>query len=74
LTETQRELQQLARKFTKEEIIPKAAEHDRTMEFPWEILKKAHGLGILHTTVPEKYGLITNILIYLNALNICTYY
>jgi len=56
LNETQRDLQQLVRKFTKEEIIPKAAEYDRTMEYPWEIIKKAWGLGILNGLVPEKYG------------------
>jgi acyl-CoA dehydrogenase len=56
LTETQQELQQLVRKFTKEEIIPKAAEYDRTMEYPWEIVKKAWNLGILNGLVPEKYG------------------
>ncbi|OXA65037.1 medium-chain specific acyl-CoA dehydrogenase, mitochondrial [Folsomia candida] len=54
--ETQRELQQLLRKFTKDEIIPKASEFDKTMAFPWEILKKAWGLGLTTTFVPEKYG------------------
>ena len=47
LNETQRELQQLARKFTKEEITPKAAEYDKTMEYPWDILKKAWKIGLL---------------------------
>jgi acyl-CoA dehydrogenase len=56
LSDTQRELQQLARKFTKEEIIPRAAEYDKTMEYPWEILKKAFSIGILNGFIPEKYG------------------
>jgi hypothetical protein len=33
-------LQKLARDFTKTEIIPKAAQHDKTMEFPAGIFKK----------------------------------
>lgn len=56
LSETQTELQLLARKFSREEIIPKAAEHDKTMEFPWELYKKAWGLGLLNSFVPEAYG------------------
>jgi len=56
LNETQRELQQLARKFVRDEVIPKAAEYDKTMAFPWDILKKAHALGIVQSYVPEKYG------------------
>lgn len=56
LNETQRELQQLARKFAREEILPKAAEYDKSGAFPWDILKKAHSLGILNGFVPEKFG------------------
>lgn len=56
LNETQKEFQDLARKFVKEEIIPVAAEHDKTGKFPWEIIKKAHGLGLMNTHVPQKYG------------------
>lgn len=41
LTDEQKEIQELARKFSREEIVPKAAEYDRTMEYPWEIVKKA---------------------------------
>ncbi|XP_023015329.1 medium-chain acyl-CoA dehydrogenase [Leptinotarsa decemlineata] len=56
LSETQKEMQELARKFTREEIIPVAAEHDRTGKYPWEILKKAHALGLMNGHVPEEYG------------------
>ncbi|KAI8912697.1 acyl-CoA dehydrogenase/oxidase [Gorgonomyces haynaldii] len=56
LTEQQLELQDLARKFTAQEIIPKAAEHDRSGKYPTEILKKAWEVGLLNTHVPEKYG------------------
>ena len=56
LNEEQRDLQDLARKFTAEYIIPKAAHHDRTGEYPVEILKKAWETGLLNGHIPEKYG------------------
>jgi len=59
LTQTQKELQQLARKFTKDEIIPKAAEHDKSGAYPWDIFKKAWSVGLLNSFVPEKYGSLT---------------
>ena len=39
-----------------EEVIPVAAELDRTGEFPWDIIKKAHELGLHNTGIPEEYG------------------
>ncbi|KNE64827.1 medium-chain specific acyl-CoA dehydrogenase, mitochondrial [Allomyces macrogynus ATCC 38327] len=56
LTDEQREFQDLARKFTAEEIIPKAAHHDKTGEYPKEIIKKAWELGLVNTHVPQAYG------------------
>jgi hypothetical protein len=56
LTETQRELQETARKFAKDEIIPVASHHDRTGEYPIEIIKKAWELGLVNTHIPEAYG------------------
>lgn len=47
---------QMARKFTAEEIIPKAAHHDRTGEYPWDIIKKAHKLGLMTAHMSPKYG------------------
>lgn len=37
-------------------IIPKAAHHDKTGEFPWDIVKKAHGLGLMNGHIDAKYG------------------
>jgi acyl-CoA dehydrogenase len=54
--DTQREYQELVRKFTRDEIIPQAAEYDKTMKFPWEILKKAHALGLTNANIPTEYG------------------
>ncbi|KAI9291359.1 acyl-CoA dehydrogenase [Neoconidiobolus thromboides FSU 785] len=56
LTEEQKEYQSLARKFTADEIIPKAAHHDQTGEYPVEILKKAWELGLMNTHIPSEYG------------------
>lgn len=56
LTEEQQALQELARKFAREEMAPKAAHHDETGEFPAEIAKKAWELGLMNTHVPPDYG------------------
>jgi acyl-CoA dehydrogenase len=46
----------MTRKFTREEIIPKAGYYDKSGEFPWDIIKKAHELGIMNGFVPQEYG------------------
>jgi len=56
LTEDQVQLQQTARKFAKEEIIPVASHYDKTGEFPWPIIKKAHAIGLLNLKIPQQYG------------------
>ncbi|XP_014283541.1 medium-chain specific acyl-CoA dehydrogenase, mitochondrial [Halyomorpha halys] len=56
LNESQRALKELARKFAREEILKKASHHDQTGEYPWDILKKAHSIGLLNGYIPEKYG------------------
>lgn len=56
LSNEQKQLQELARKFTKEEIIPKAAHHDETGEYPHEIAKKAWELGLANTHVSAENG------------------
>lgn len=56
LTDEQREMQDLARKFTREEIIPKAQHHDETGEFPWDIVKKAHAVGLMNGHISQEFG------------------
>src|SRR6188472_816475 len=56
LSDEQKQLQELAMKFSKEEIAPKAAHHDETGEYPREIAKKAWELGLMNTHVPQEYG------------------
>jgi acyl-CoA dehydrogenase len=56
LTEEQQQLQDLARKFAREEIIPRAAHHDETGEYPHEIARKAWEIGLMNTHVAPEYG------------------
>lgn len=56
LSDDQKQLQELARKFSKDEIIPKAAHHDEKGEFPREIATKAWELGLMNTHIPAEYG------------------
>ncbi|KAI8093620.1 acyl-CoA dehydrogenase/oxidase [Halteromyces radiatus] len=56
LTEEQKSMQELARKFAREEIIPVAAEHDQTGKYPTEVIKKAWELGLVNTHIESTYG------------------
>lgn len=56
LNEEQLEMQSVARKFAKEEIIPVAAKLDKTGEYPWDIIKKSWSLGLLNGHIPESVG------------------
>ena len=55
-TEEQQALAQTARDFTRKEVVPKAAHHDETGEFPREIFKKAFDTGLMNIEIPEAYG------------------
>lgn len=56
LSEEQREFQEVARKFAREEIIPVAAELDKTGKYPIDIVKKAHSIGLLNSHIPADVG------------------
>ena len=56
LTEEQEMLRQEARKFAQREIVPVAAQHDRSGEFPRDIVQKAFDMGLMNDVVPEEYG------------------
>lgn len=56
LDDEQLQIQDVARKFTRDEIIPIAAHHDRTGEYPWELIRKAWSNGLMNKHVPEKFG------------------
>jgi len=56
LTATQKQLQATAREFAKKEIAPRAAEIDRTEQYPWENVELLTKQGFMGMTVPEEYG------------------
>ncbi|MCI4347934.1 MAG: acyl-CoA dehydrogenase family protein, partial [Thermoplasmata archaeon] len=56
LTEEQRSLQDLARKFAKTEMLPVAGACDRAGRFPEEVYRKAWELGLMNLNVPTEYG------------------
>uniref|UniRef100_A0A7P0T932 Medium-chain specific acyl-CoA dehydrogenase, mitochondrial n=1 Tax=Homo sapiens TaxID=9606 RepID=A0A7P0T932_HUMAN len=55
-TEQQKEFQATARKFAREEIIPVAAEYDKTGEYPVPLIRRAWELGLMNTHIPENCG------------------
>jgi acyl-CoA dehydrogenase len=49
-------LRAMARRFAEEEVMPIAAEHDRSGEFPRPVIEKAWELGLSSTCIPPEYG------------------
>jgi alkylation response protein AidB-like acyl-CoA dehydrogenase len=69
LTETQRQVVELAREFAREKIEPFAAEWDRTSHFPRDVIDEMGKLGFLGMTTPEEYdGMGLDTVTYLLAL------
>jgi short-chain 2-methylacyl-CoA dehydrogenase len=56
LTHEQQEIQALARDFARNEVRPVAEELDREHRFPYEIIEKAAGLGLMGIPYAEEYG------------------
>lgn len=56
LTDEQKAIRDLAREFTQGEIVPVAAHHDRTGEFPWDVARKAFEIGLMNLNIPVEYG------------------
>ncbi|HUR63547.1 MAG TPA: acyl-CoA dehydrogenase family protein [Candidatus Thermoplasmatota archaeon] len=56
LTESQRMVRDMVRKFAADEVRPIAAQHDRDHTFPMATAKRMGELGLLGITVPEQYG------------------
>jgi hypothetical protein len=56
LTDEQKAIRELARRFADEEIAPSAKERDEKELFPEEILRKMGPLGFLGGPIPKDYG------------------
>lgn len=55
LTEEQKMIRAMVRDFARAEILPSAAERDKTCEFPGAILRKMGDLGLMGMNVPTAY-------------------
>ncbi len=49
-------LQQKAREFAINEILPVSRKYDQTGEFPYDVYEKAFKQGLLNITIPSEYG------------------
>ncbi len=56
LTEEQQQFKDLAHEFAEKEIRPVAPKYDEEESFPWDVLKKAAGVGLMSYALPEEYG------------------
>ena len=56
LTEEERMLQSTVRDFAERELVPRAAELDRTEAFPWENVRALAAMGLMGLTIPDAYG------------------
>ena len=56
LTEDQKALQQKARNFAINEVLPVARKYDESEEFPIPVIKKAWEQGLLNLGIPKQYG------------------
>jgi len=69
LSSEQKEMQKLAHDFAVEKMRPVAADYDESEEFPWDVVRAAHKIGLTTYQYPEEYGgggitdSITNVLI-----------
>ena len=56
LTEEQQMIQAMVREFARDVVLPRAAERDKTKEFPGQILKEMGELGLMGMTAPTEYN------------------
>jgi acyl-CoA dehydrogenase len=56
LSDEQKALVEASRRFTREKIIPVAAQADKTHEFPMDVFTEAWELGFVGPNIPEAYG------------------
>jgi alkylation response protein AidB-like acyl-CoA dehydrogenase len=56
LSDEERQLLESVRALARDEIAPRAAEYDKTSEFPWKNIAAINALGLNAMFVPEAYG------------------
>ena len=56
LSHSQQDLQKRARELARETIAPRAADVDRSEQYPWENVKALTGAGFFGMTIPKQYG------------------
>lgn len=56
LTETQRDIRDLVRRFTDEQVAPRVVEYTREGRLPQDLVDRAAELGIIGGVVPAEYG------------------
>jgi alkylation response protein AidB-like acyl-CoA dehydrogenase len=56
LTGEQREIRDLVRTIARERIAPRAAEIDKSAEFPWDVVELFRENGVFSTLADEEYG------------------
>jgi alkylation response protein AidB-like acyl-CoA dehydrogenase len=56
LSEEQREIRELVRTLARERVAPRAAEIDKTAEFPWDIVELFREHGLFGLPFEERYG------------------
>jgi len=56
LTPEQREIRDLVRTLARERIAPRAAEIDRSAEYPWDVVELLRENGVFGTIASEEYG------------------
>lgn len=56
LNDEQQMIEDMARRFARERLLPNTAEWDRTHHFPRDVIREMGQLGLMGMTVPETYG------------------
>ena len=56
LSDTRKQFRDAARKLAQKEIAPRAADIDRTEEYPWDNVKALTEAGFMGMTIPKAYG------------------
>lgn len=56
LSDDESSIQLTAREFARKEVMPVAAKYDQSMDYPTDVIAKAHATGLMNTCIPEEHG------------------